>query len=418
MFNAKSYSGNYGTDKDVGDIVHLEIMLDDSSVGTKDKEIILLIDVSASMSDELKSVKSSLLAFRDSLLNKTPQEMESMTPEQRDVLFRNLLNVRVITFSNVAKEVWSNEVTETFENAIVNLKTEILTNMGDAIKLAFSKINPNKYTWVIIMTDGNSNEGPCRTAGAFQRLVTSKPLNAKIVTLGYGDNFDPEVLNKVGNFTYVQNSEFIPMVLGNLAGEIVTTIGFNCTVDNLEMLPSEIKDDTVIDSKSGKILVGNRILGTLSSKKVYNYVYLMKNKLDKLTVSYEDIVTGQHKRFDVDIEYTNQNIPVEIRKLYFKAETERLVYLLYKAIQSGKSSEVVPRIEKILDEWKDPICENCKEEILHLIQNASKKNGSNMALNYALGTGYSAGDLHGYVASSSNASDYYMVSPLINANKF
>jgi len=417
MFSAKAYSGKYGTNKNIGDIVHLEIMLNGNPVETmKEKEIIILIDVSASMSDTMKLVKSSLLAFRDSLLGKTPQEMEVMTPEQRDKLFRNLLNVRVITFSNVAKEVWSNEVNETFENAIIDLKTEILTNMGDAIKLAFSKTNPNKYTWIIIMTDGNSNQGPCRTASSFQRLVTSKPLNVKIVTLGYGDNFEPEVLNKVGNFVYVQNSEFIPIVLGNLAGEIVTTVGFNCVVDNSETLPSEINDDTVIDTESGKILVGNRVVGTLSSQKVYDYVYLMKNELDKLTISYQDLLTNETKDVIVNIEYSNDDTPDGIRELYFKAETERLVYLLYKAIQSNKVSEVVPRIKKILEDWTDPICENYKEEILQLIQNSSKKNAINSALNYALGTGYSTTDLHGYVAGTSNASNYYMVSPLINDN--
>lgn len=421
MFNAKAYSGQYGTDKDVGDIVHLEIMLDDSPDGImKDKEIILLIDVSASMSDTMKLVKSSLFAFRDALLNKSPQEMEAMSAEQRDTLFRNLLNVRVITFSNNAKEVWSNEVTETFENTIIKLNTEILTNMGDAIKLAFTKINPNKYTWIIIMTDGNSNQGPCRTASSFQRLVTSKPLNTKIVTLGYGDNFDPNVLNQVGNFVYVQNSEFIPMVLGNLAGEIVTTVGFNCTIDNSEMLPSEISDDTVIDTGTGKILVGNRVVGTLSSQKVYNYVYLMKNKLDKLTISYQDIITNEIKEVVAEIEYSNEGvslgIPAGVRELYFKAETERLVYLLYKAIQSNKSVEIISKIKKILEEWIDPVCENYKEEILQLIQNSSKKNTANSALNYALGNGYSTTDLHGYVVGTSNASDYYMVSPLFNDN--
>ena len=38
------------------------------------------------------------------------------------------------------------------------------------------------------------------------------------------------------------------------------------------------------------------------------------------------------------------------------------------------------------------------------------------ALNYALGTGYSNPDLHGYAASASNATHYYMASPMLNDN--
>jgi uncharacterized protein YegL len=384
------------------------------------KEIILLVDISASMTDTMKSVKSSLLAFRDALLEKTPKEINSIPAIERDALLRERINLRLITFSRKAKEVWSNETEETFENVVINLETEIMTNMGDAIKLAFSKVNPEKYTWIIVMTDGNSNEGPCRTAGAFQRLVTSKPLNTKVVTLGYGSDFDPEVLNKVGSFVYIDNSEVIPVVLGNLAGEILTTVGFNCVIDNSDINVSEITDDTLITSEKeqGKILVGNRVIPALSAGTVYNYIYLSNKKVD-LIIRYTNLVTNEIVEIKPIVKKSNQPPGDELRELFFKAETERLVYDLYRAIQSNRTPQIVIKIRKVLEEWKDEIAEPYKDQVIQLIENSSKVRGTRMAssaLNYALGTGYSNPDLHGYAASASNATHYYMASPMLNDN--
>ena len=78
-------------------------------------------------------VESSTLAFRDALLGKTHREMEALGPDVRDTMIRNSIAIRIITFSNDAKEVWSNQSEERFEDMIVNLESEAMTNMGDAL---------------------------------------------------------------------------------------------------------------------------------------------------------------------------------------------------------------------------------------------------------------------------------------------
>ena len=278
----RSFSGKYGVDSDIGDIIHAHIDIVPGDIYSMNKEIIFLVDISGSMQRSMKKVKSSLLAFRDSIVGKSPMEMETLEPEERDQLFRNTVRTRIITFSNDANEAWSSSDSEaTFESVILSLRSEAMTNMGDALKMAFQKTESNIFTWIIAFTDGESNQGPCRTADSFQKLAAKKPLNSKIVSLGYGNRFDPEVLNVVGTFVYVENSEMIPVVLGNLAEEIMTSITFNCVIDIPgSSLPVELTEDTIIvpegedNSISGKIIVGDRVVGPLCYGKSYDYVYL------------------------------------------------------------------------------------------------------------------------------------------------
>ena len=80
----KTYSGCFGTSRDVGNIIHVNLKVDPGNKLPKNKEIILLIDISASMEKSMKIVKSSLLAFRDFLVEKSPEEMEKLSSDEKD----------------------------------------------------------------------------------------------------------------------------------------------------------------------------------------------------------------------------------------------------------------------------------------------------------------------------------------------
>lgn len=454
---ANSYSGRYGADSDMGDIIHVQIKVGPTSSKTKNKEIIFLTDVSGSMESSMKEIKSSTLAFRDSLVEKTPKEMEQLSPIDRDMMFRNKIKTRFITFSNEAKEVWSssshNNQNNLFENVVLGLQSQALTNMGDALNMAFDKLDRKSFGWIIAMTDGESNKGPCRTRESFQQLVTSnKPLNSKIVTLGYGDKFDPEVLNVVGTFAYVENSEFIPIVLGNLAEEILTSVGFNCVVDlpNSNMI-TELTEDTIIfpegeKNTTGKIIVGDRVVGPLCGNKTYDIVFLphgnirSKDQLelyDRIDVRYTDIQTGEEVIRSVKVNHTRKEPNDRIRGLYFESEKKRLIYSLYKAMQLNTKSlgTVIKQIEKIIQTWPDNISVrshtaethttetdgNHKEELLKLIRVAKRQDPNKVThnassfLNRAVGSGYTQCDgVNGYATHALTSTRYYLESPLIN----
>ncbi len=440
---AKSFSGQYGTPTDVGDIIHVHIESPYSPISNPvENELMFLIDVSASMQDSLPMVKSSLLAFRDAILHRTPSEMAQLSPDDRDRMFRENIKVRLITFSNEATEVWSSDNSdiddyEYFEDVVIGLKTVAMTNMGDALKLAFELSNPDLFTWIAVMTDGESNEGPCRTADAFQRLVvTSQPLNTKVITIGYGSRFDPEVLDRVGNFVYVEDAEMIPVVLGNVAEEIMTTIGFNCVVDiEGTPLPSEFDDDTIIvaagesEVAPGKVIVGDRVLGTICMGECYDYVYLPHgnnclpglNGFNQVKIQYTDVHTRETTEMIVDIEHTRFVPTDSIRGLYFDSEKKRLIYKLYKLIHKSKNqNQKVKRIQKQIEDWEDPISYPHKDQITKIIQDMDTGpsiHRASTALNCAIGTGYAdSGRRSAYLDTTLRATNHYLESPLISNN--
>lgn len=431
--DVNSFSGRYGSEEDIGDIIHVNLSIDSTDIITESKEITFLIDVSGSMETSMKEVKSSLLAFRDALVGKSAREMEQLDKYERDVMLREIMGIRVIVFSNEAREVWSGDSPDLFEDVIIGLETEAMTNMGDAFKVCFDKINPEKYTWVIAMTDGNSNKGPCKTANSFQRLITmEKPLNTKIVSLGYGDNFDPEVLNRVGNFVYVENSEMIPVVLGNLAEEIMTSVGFNCVIDIPgKSLPSDLNDDTIIvpdgedNIEEGKIIVGSRVIETLCSGKSYDYIYLPHgnnvsrrelNKFKKVNIRFTDMITGEEVNVYYPVDYQDRFPENEIRELYFREESKRLIHRLYLAIKKNRVDREIRRIKQMIAKWDDEICDTYKDDIEKMIEeiqiNHRKDRSASMTLNYAVGTGYTQYNEGGYVESTLNSTNHYLMSPL------
>lgn len=448
---AQSFSGVYGSEKDRGDIIEIEIIPGSNNIRSfnetgdnlrKKKEVILLIDISASMHNSMKYVKSSVLAFRDSILGLNPKEMEKLNPETRDRLIRETITIRIITFSNMATEIWSPESESSFEEVVIGLEVESMTNMGDALKLAFSKTDPEKYSWVIVMTDGDSNQGPCRTATGFHRLISKhRSPRTKIITLGYGDEFDPEVLNRVGNFVYIEHREIIPVVLGNLAEEILTATKFNCVIDILGKEILEFNDYTVIEPEGegklseGKVIVGDRVTEALCEGKTYRYVYLPHgnnqsesdlNNYKTVQTQYEDIGSGEIREEIHEIQHRGLQPSEDIRSSFFEEETRRLIYHLYRSIQTKNKTTInrtIKTVEARIKDWTDEISEPCKEKLLKLIETI-KVEGSynnNRGPNYsrlasatlydAVGTGYADFTDDNLTLS---ATEHYLVSPLIN----
>ncbi len=440
---ANSFSGKYGSDKDIGDIIHIHIEVGKSEPLSTNKEILFLVDTSASMEESLKEVKSSVLAFRDSLVCKTPVEMEALTKSERDHLFRNTISTHFITFSNEAKEEWNNDSEKFFEDVVINLRSEALTNMGDALKMAFENADRNSFSWIIAMTDGESNRGPCRTQDSFQRLVTSgKPLNSKIISLGYGSKFDPEVLNVLGTFAYVENSEVIPIVLGNLAEEIMMSVGFNCVVDipNAQLV-SEITEDTIIVPEGqnniipGKIISGDRMIGSLCAGKSYDIIYLphgnhqstsQLERLNNVLVRYTDIQSREEIIAEVPVTHTYSEPTAKHRELYFESEKKRLVYSLYKGMQANSKEldKVLKRVEQKIATWTDPLANIHKEELRKMVNDTRRRDHRTMNhqasafLNRAVGSGYAvvndSDEGHGYATVTISSSRYYLDSPLVN----
>jgi len=320
---AKKYSGDYGFQKNTADIVHIKLYSEnqDHINFLENKEVILVIDVSSSMYDSLPKVKASLLAFRDALLQKSHEELDP-DPVVRDINFRDYIDMTIVVFSEKAKVIWcSKNSIETYEQAVHKMKTESLTNLGAGIELAFSKKDLEKNTWIIVMSDGECNKGQYRTCRSFKKLCNlSKPQKCKLISLGYGQQFDSEVLRVLGNFVYIDNSEKIPYIFGNIAEEINTAWAYDCEIDIFN--DNHLDDDIIIpegkkDSRV-KILIGDKNIETLSHNKTYHLLYLphgnikdkeLLNEYKSVKINFKDLENLlEAKRF---LKYIKEILEVE-----------------------------------------------------------------------------------------------------------
>ena len=136
------------------------------------------------------------------------------------------------------------------------------TNMGAGIELAYKLKDPSRATWIIVMTDGVSNIGAYQTPDSFKELSRRRPLNSRIITLGYGTEFNAEILKNLGEYTQFDNQEQIATVFGSLAFEVMNTWGFNARISILNK-PDEYQ--------MLKIVIGQEDIGSLYPDKIFRY---------------------------------------------------------------------------------------------------------------------------------------------------
>jgi hypothetical protein len=482
---ANSYYGRYGRLGDMANIIHVNISYIEPDIAKtiyNKPYIVLAIDISGSMEESMKNVISSLLAFRDAIVGKSHKYMDKLTPEARDNILRDKVNLRLITFSNTAQEVWSNESEDTFEDIVINLDTEAMTNMGDALNLALSDITYEDFCWVIVMTDGESNTGPQRTSQSFYKLVKEKkPDNCKIISLGYGDRFDPEILNIIGTFVYVNNSEMIPVVLGNIAYEITNAQAYNLNI----LLNNRHGDDQTNNNRHGDDQTNNNRHGddqtnnnrhgddqtnnnrannnqnnnrsgsglTLSDSSdsdiiditdsgtfqkpvleynqdlvnerhtdilVYNYDYVVISHDTEITVTWYDM-TNNYNSCKVVVNNTDEPLSEKIINLYYEHEKRRILNKLYRVVNKCTKYNCDLQIENIKNDllsWDCDISEPHKDEIIKLIQDIQEKQSAKR--NHILSDSVGSGYNIRTKASdiTLNSSGYYMMSPLVNSTRF
>jgi hypothetical protein len=397
---ANVYQGQYGTVDQIGTLVHVQLSAGDdvnlnppSSVG---KQLIIVLDVSGSMSGSMDNIKSSLLAIRDAVLGMTPLQMKELNEQVRDVLFRQKLDIVIIPFSEEVREdeIWSsqgvNKKNLTFEQYVAGLQTRCMTNMGAGIIRAFELGNKNKFKWICVLTDGESNKGIHRTVDSFQQLVSTKPPNSKITAVGYGVQFNPEVLRKMGEFVYIETAEVIPYVFGNLIAEIMTTWAYNCVINSdvsdagLDNEFNELNDDTIIKpavsaskSPANQIIVGKRFVGTIYNGRTYDLAYILGdptgvNRNTTITYQYELISNGRLVHKEIPVNHNQTSVPpLNLRKTFFEAEKGRIMIRLYHIMQMKRFKNTTVELNAIrakMARWTDPICVEYKEEVNKMLE--------------------------------------------------
>lgn len=323
----------------------------------KGKEIHILIDTSASMNDFIKFIKSTLISF----LN----------------LFEgNDIDITIITFNETAEVLWTTkDEDKDYNKAINSIKLGCKTNMGSAIELSNSLNNIEKNTWVLVFTDGSSNEGKYRSVESFRELKEYTPEKTEMILLGHGDSFNVEVLNCLGRFVYVKNIEYVKEIIESLYSEIVGTFGVDCkltiNVDDEEIKPS------VLDPI--RLLSGDKDIGLLYNGRNFIYSFIVNNEEDiekYLLGEYELIYysieneISVSKKFDM-IDKRNEHVERIVEETYYISSKSRILEILYK-IAYDKSYKAFQKAESKIREkiktWNNEISIVHREEIIYYLE--------------------------------------------------
>lgn len=256
------------------------------------------------------------------------------------------------------------------------------TNMGAGIEMAFAlaRENPNKATWIVVLTDGVSNAGMYQTPESFAFLAKLAPLNTKLVTIGYGDNFDPNILNALGDFSHLKGVEDIPVLMGALAHEVSTASMFGVKIDMGENM-GENRSETKSETKS-EIKIGQTFVGVLSTGRefIFGFVpcYSSMEKLQNLIVQGTCITEhGLQHVFEMDIfssasalfrplwtcDYSPE-APENIRRAFYASATAKM--LLETFHSKNSEGQILKRIKHEVGLWTDKCAIESKETLLRI----------------------------------------------------
>lgn len=408
---AQAYTGCYGGEsKNNADIIITKISCPEKSLGDErktliDKQIIFVVDESGSMIGTIDSVRTSLIAARNTLLILMGHKIKFLDERSRDELFSKDCNCSLITFSNKAKLKWKNSMNTniTFSEAVSKIHAKCSTNMGDALRLAFQEKEENCATWIILLTDGISNKGSYQTIDGFRNLLKEIPPHTKIIPLGYTTCFDPDILSILGNMTYVESEENIAEIFGSIIGEIITCYAMDAEIilpKNVSSKNDFISEDEIIvasddfDHKERDI-IGSTNIGCLFSGRIFYHGWLPWGNTQNPNfsqyiglegyVKYYDIIIKQEITVPFIINKGCDVIPEDVCEQYFNSSKSRILLNIYKYRKNNNLTlQFINGIKTKLDDWHHPSSIPHKEEILRNLSNSRTKNDEYLMISRAV----------------------------------
>ena len=375
--SVEAYNGRYGPEDYKGIVLNATIRCDEESQTPKNKELIFVVDLSGSMSESISTLRGSLRAFRDSLIGRDPKT-DCRSNEDVEQEFCKTANIRLIGYSETAWEIYpkidKNNAKCTWDDMIEHeIRSHGITNMGAGIELAFSLSDPERCTWIVVMTDGISNHGKYQCRESFQRLRDMAPNNTRIVTLGYGKSFNTKVLTIMGEFTYIETKEQIPMVFGSIANELKHTWGFGAYWKMTGNVP--IYKYIIGSPKFGCLYQQREFTTGIIPKCPEDSFDFMKWLTTEQPLNLKFILVQNMKEvsipFSVNILRTSPS--EKFREKYYASAKGRRLNILYNVshrhvVNPSEIMNVCKEIRYSIDKWTEDCSLLHKEELLRMIE--------------------------------------------------
>ena len=359
--SSEIHSGRYGPRSKRGTVLYSELLATEFKKNVDNKELQILLDLSGSMSGSLHLVQASIQAFLMSL--------------KENRISHDDISLTIIGYNSDAWVIYAPGNDVGIDDAVNSISAGGKTDMGKAIELGFSINDKSKCTWMLILSDGVSNAGKCQTLESFKKLKERTPANTSIVTVGYGSNFDIEVLRELGRgFVYAENIETIPTIFGSLAHEVTTSLGFNASMHLSYFDPS--RDNSNL--KDLKFVIGENDIGSIYSEKNFITGLLIEDpelieslKDSEILIVFEwlDIPSMSKIKRSVGIKWCDGEPSDTYREAYYNSCKGRRMDMLRT---SENVSADCNRIRSELREWTEDCAVPHQQELLKLITGFEK----------------------------------------------
>lgn len=268
------------------------------------------------------------------------------------------VNLKLISFSTEATINYP-DGSSTFQEAINGIHAEGVTNMSDAIMLSHSLIDKSEnYQVVVMLSDGMPNRG------MFQSIDDLASLSAKLdtvarkgltkISIGYGHEYNPKLLEVLGDFSYAKNMSDVKEIIPCILGQMLTIHSTN----------GKFK----IDFPYLRLVIGEQVVGSMFNEQVFHLGLAVNpkefNKANEISFQYTDITTGELITLTTKI-VEGEEIPPHIMGMYHEAACLRLIDAYQERFRRRQqtNADVILIQERILAWHESPTREACLRRI-------------------------------------------------------
>lgn len=323
--------------------------------------LVLLVDRSGSMMDSFESIKKTLR-----VIHKFISDMDRK------------IELTLISFSDEAELNYPNSSGISYDESVDQLIPDGMTNLFQALTLT-KKILASKdgYKSLILLSDGMPNLGEFVT-GPELALILDREIFLSKTTIGYGNDYDPNLLNEIGDFNYAKTIHDVNEIIPCILGIIINTHGCNGRF--------------IVKTSFQRIVIGQLYLDKIYNGQTYHLGLAYEANSEELSdlegmieFEYTDIQTGQLVKFSSDIALSSESkIPPSVMGMYHEASC-------YRLMESYRNNLNVRRnyllINRRVNDWRESPTKNaCVKRIQDLISAKHTKDDVHLTTEFGTNT--------------------------------
>lgn len=350
-----------------------EMMLDAPVASQKPPRVVFVVDISGSMQTSQDNLIASLLALQDCIIG---SKMVALSGDKKEIPFRGLIDAHLIVFSDKHTKIYpDNETFESWATIVKNIRAGGGTYMGEAILKGFEEFKDGSPGWLITMTDGDS-QGRYTSVEHYKELVKLCPENVEMITLGYGYNYRPDILNVLGKYTHVPDADTIPSVFGCIAAEVLGSWGIKAT---LNLCPTPDLGSIIAEP------IGNEYVGSLFQGRKFVHAKMFTESLEDVLakdymweLSYINVASNKRESLAFKLEPGVPEVVMEQVEMSFEEKKKAMMDLVELAqdaesLQSIKINEMSEKPVNVLPlKYRAKYYEKAKADINSLLQLVAK----------------------------------------------